>query len=232
MAKDPAFLFYSGDFLTGTLLMSDEQVGRYIRLMCAQHQQRRLPESYMRQIMGGELDPMIMAKFKQDEEGFYNERLENETDKRVRYSQSRKANRASKKGASNSQVSSHMSEHMSPHMSGHMSPHMENENRNRNININRGVIGDENTRENVPKKPARHKHGEYKNVLLSDDDLEKWKAERPGDWSERIEALSAYMASTGKAYKNHLATMRNWARKDEANKPPESRRFREEIVIT
>lgn len=66
----------------------------------------------------------------------------------------------------------------------------------------------------IDKKPTRHKHGEYKNVLLSDDDLEKWKTERPGDWSERIEAMSAYMASTGKPYKNHLATLRNWARKD------------------
>ena len=29
-----------------------------------------------------------------------------------------------------------------------------------------------------------------------------------------VERLSAYMASTGRAYKNHLATMRNWARRD------------------
>ena len=63
-------------------------------------------------------------------------------------------------------------------------------------------------------KPVRHKHGEYANVLLSDEDLAKLKAEFPDDWRERIERLSAYMASTGKGYKNHLATIRNWARKD------------------
>jgi predicted phage replisome organizer len=69
------------------------------------------------------------------------------------------------------------------------------------------------------KKPVRHKFGEYKNVLLSDEDLEKLKAEFPTDWVARIEKLSAYMESTGKKYKNHLATIRNWARKEEPSKP-------------
>lgn len=62
--------------------------------------------------------------------------------------------------------------------------------------------------------PARHKYGEYSNVLLSDADMEKLQTEFPADWRERIERLSSYMASSGKGYKNHLATIRNWARKD------------------
>lgn len=66
----------------------------------------------------------------------------------------------------------------------------------------------------APKKEPRHKYGEYSNVLLSDRDLAKLKAEFPNDWQERIERLSAYMASTGKSYKNHLATIRNWAKRD------------------
>ena len=64
----------------------------------------------------------------------------------------------------------------------------------------------------TPKKP-KHKYGEYKNVLLTDDELEKLKAEFPQDWQERIERLSEYIASTGRKYKNHLATIRVWARK-------------------
>lgn len=64
------------------------------------------------------------------------------------------------------------------------------------------------------KREPRHKYGEYSNVLLSDTDLAKLKAEFPNDWEERIERLSAYMASTGKGYKSHLATIRNWARRD------------------
>lgn len=67
-------------------------------------------------------------------------------------------------------------------------------------------------------KETRHKYGEYKNVLLSDTDLEKLKSEFPTDWETRIEKLSCYMESTGKSYKNHLATIRNWARRN-ANSP-------------
>lgn len=66
-------------------------------------------------------------------------------------------------------------------------------------------------------KPARtkepkHQHGEYKNVLLTDVELEKLQAEFPTDWQQRIDNLSRYMKSTGKVYKDHLATIRNWAR--------------------
>ena len=64
-----------------------------------------------------------------------------------------------------------------------------------------------------PVKPVRHKYGEYKNVLLTDEDLEKLKAEF-SDWEARIERLSSYIAQSGKSYKNHLATIRNWAKKD------------------
>ena len=63
------------------------------------------------------------------------------------------------------------------------------------------------------KKPIKHKYGEYNNVLLTDEEMEKLKTEF-SDWEERIERLSSYMASTGKPYKNHLATIRNWAKKD------------------
>ena len=65
-----------------------------------------------------------------------------------------------------------------------------------------------------PKKPERHKYGEYKNVLLTDEELEKLKDEYPRDYSQRISRLSEYMASKGVAYKNHLATIRAWAKKD------------------
>ena len=63
------------------------------------------------------------------------------------------------------------------------------------------------------KKPVKHKYGEYKNVLLSDEELEKLSTEYY-DYEERIERLSSYVASTGKKYKSHYATIRNWARKD------------------
>lgn len=66
------------------------------------------------------------------------------------------------------------------------------------------------------EKEIRHKYGEYSNVLLTDSEYEKLKAEFPSDYNARIENLSSYIASTGKSYKNHLATIRNWAKKDKA----------------
>ena len=66
---------------------------------------------------------------------------------------------------------------------------------------------------------TRHKYGQYKNVLLSDEDLEKLKAEFPADYADRIDNLSEYMASTGRSYKNHLVTIRRWSRRDIAPKP-------------
>lgn len=67
-----------------------------------------------------------------------------------------------------------------------------------------------------PKNPPRHKYGMYNNVLLSDEDMEKLQAEFPHDYTDRIERLSEYIASTGKSYKSHLATIRAWSRKDKA----------------
>lgn len=73
--------------------------------------------------------------------------------------------------------------------------------------------------EAAPPKPSRHKYGMYKNVLLSDEEYQKLKEEFPHDYTERIERLSEYIASTGKKYKSHLATIRSWARKDTEAKP-------------
>lgn len=64
------------------------------------------------------------------------------------------------------------------------------------------------------KKPVRHKYGEYKNVLLSDDQMDKLKSEFPNDWEQRIDRVSEYCEGTGKTYKNYLATIRAWAKKD------------------
>lgn len=79
----------------------------------------------------------------------------------------------------------------------------------------------------TPKKtkPVKHKYGEYNNVLLTDNELEKLKAEY-SDLDERIERLSSYVASTGKAYKSHYATIRNWAKKDAEKQKP----IRQEVV--
>ena len=78
-------------------------------------------------------------------------------------------------------------------------------------------LGEDNV-EAAPPKPSRHKYGLYKNVLLTDEEYQTLQAEFPHDYTDRIERLSEYIASTGKKYKSHLATIRSWARKDTASK--------------
>lgn len=122
MAKDPAFLFYTSDFLTGTLTMTDEQVGRYIRLLCLQHQKYELTEKDMLFICKGH-DEDIFSKFEKTEDGkFYNVRLREEAIKRSNYSESRRQNKIKKdiKNISSTYVQ-----------------HMENENENVNEDINK-----------------------------------------------------------------------------------------------
>ena len=77
----------------------------------------------------------------------------------------------------------------------------------------------EDSVEAEPPKPTRHKYGLYENVLLTDEDFQKLQEEFPNDCFERIERLSEYIASTGKKYKSHLATIRAWAKKDVVQKP-------------
>jgi len=96
MSKDPAFLLYVNDFISGTMFLSDEQLGKYFRLLLAQHQHGHLREKDMLKICS-EYDEDIWNKFIKDENGlFYNERLETETVKRKSYSESRSTNRKKK----------------------------------------------------------------------------------------------------------------------------------------
>lgn len=91
--KDPAFLFYSSDFLTGTMTMTNEQVGKYIRLLCMQHQKGHLLEKDMLKICNT-YDEDVYEKFIKDDDGkFYSKRLETEISKRKSYSESRRNNR-------------------------------------------------------------------------------------------------------------------------------------------
>lgn len=62
------------------------------------------------------------------------------------------------------------------------------------------------------KKP----YGEFGNVLLTDVEYQKLINYTGSEQTakELIERLSGYMASEGKRYKSHYATMQNWFRKD------------------
>ncbi len=144
MAKDPAVLFYTSDFLSGTMLMSDEQVGQYIRLLCLQHQKGFLYEKDMIKICGG-YDEDIFSKFEKEGDIFFNKRMKDESDKRKKYSESRSKNRKSK--SCDEDKTNISKSHDSTYDKTYVQ-HMENENDNENRNeIKKGGVGENNTSE-------------------------------------------------------------------------------------
>lgn len=72
-AKPPAVQFYTGDFLTGTQLMSNAEVGLYIRLLCIQAEQGSIPDDAGRLVQAfgpstKDLWPAVRKKFQPGEE--------------------------------------------------------------------------------------------------------------------------------------------------------------------
>lgn len=72
-------------------------------------------------------------------------------------------------------------------------------------------IEKETEREKRPPAPAL---GRFENVFLSDRELTLLKRELPQKWQYYVERLSSHMASTGKQYQSHLATILKWAQED------------------
>ena len=56
--------------------------------------------------------------------------------------------------------------------------------------------------------------GRYQNVFLTGQEQAELQTEFPGLWQQYVEKLSEYMASTGKQYRNHTATIRRWIADD------------------
>lgn len=123
MAKDPAVLFYTSDFLSGTFTMDNEQVGKYIRLLCLQHQKGKLSEKDMLSICKA-YDNEIWDKFKIEDGLYYNDRMYNETIRRQKFSESRRNNAKSTKKESTSEA---------------YAQHMETETENITITINENI---------------------------------------------------------------------------------------------
>jgi uncharacterized protein YdaU (DUF1376 family) len=87
MAKDPAFLFYASDFLTGIQDLTMEERGQYITLLCIHHQKGRLSDKLIK-LSVGNATADVLHKFSKDDEGLYfNIRLEAEIEKRKQHSE-------------------------------------------------------------------------------------------------------------------------------------------------
>ncbi len=103
MAKDPAFLFFPGDWLGGTMTFSRSHKGAYMDLLMVQFNEGHMSLQDIQTILGdtdfSEMwEKKLKRKFKQDPDGnFYNEKLENEVNKRRKFTESRAKNLSHKK---------------------------------------------------------------------------------------------------------------------------------------
>lgn len=131
MAKDPAFLFYPNDWIGGTMGMTFEEKGAYMELLMMQFNRGHMTTHMVGQVVG-QLWDKIKDKFKKDEHGlWYNTRLEEEKNKRQKFTESRRNNisgenqHTKKKKIIDTSVRSH---------DQHMTTHMED------VNVNEDVI--------------------------------------------------------------------------------------------
>lgn len=90
------------------------------------------------------------------------------------------------------------------------------------LNTNRLNKDQLNTKQS--NKDKKHKYGEFKNVLLTDEEVEKLKSKFP-DWEKRIETLSEGMARKGYKYKSHYLAILKWAERDTPQ--PQNREYKE-----
>ena len=89
----PSFNFYSADFMLGVMFMEDHEAGKYVKLMCTQHQKGHLTLEQMEKVCDGPVPKDVLDKFIQDENGlYYNRRLEKEIKKKSEYIKSREKN--------------------------------------------------------------------------------------------------------------------------------------------
>ena len=109
MAKDPAVLLWTKDFLVGTMTMTNEQRGKYITLLCLQHQNQYLTDAVMKSILNEE-DIQVAEKFIKEDGKWYNLKMKEETIRRKSYTENRLKN-FSKKKDMKVDMNSHMENH-------------------------------------------------------------------------------------------------------------------------
>lgn len=123
MAKDPAFLFYPGDWLGGTMGFTLEQKGAYMELLILQFNNGGFTEAQAKQVLSmcfASAWHNIKHKFVLTGTLYENTRLKNEIFKRKAFSESRRNNALHSKKSTKGKKKAY-------------AQHMEDENENRNI---------------------------------------------------------------------------------------------------
>jgi len=207
MSKDPAFLFYPGDYLRDTQVLSEESQVAYDRIMCEHMRnicisQQRLKFFIKR--LNDDQQEEIMSVLEECSDGFQIPWVAESITKRKAYSESRRRNRASKPD-----------KHMSNISSSYV-PHMENENENENVNVNKTENQDEKIK--VEIFPTFEDFWNQYDKKVGKPKCQKlWKQIKQKDRESIVDHLDKYIPSTpDKAYRKNPETyLRNRGWEDE-----------------
>ena len=222
MAKDPAFLFYSSDFLTGVTGLTMEERGQYITLLCLQHQQGHLSGKTCRLALGLEsLDeaPDVMSKFIQDENGlYYNARLDSEIIKRAKSADASRENGTKggrpKKPNSEPKQNLQVSNRLTQTKPKNNLPENENEYETvneyeNNNNLMENVETNARTRVTREGKAPKVQFAEF--VSMTNDERSSLVAKLGEHGTARcVEILDNYKGANGKKYKSDYRAILNW----------------------
>ena len=199
MAKDPAFLFYSSDFLNGVADLTMEERGQFITLLCLQHQKGTLTDKTIRLSLGS-VSVDVLSKFLKDKDGnYYNERLSEEIEKRIQFTESRR-NNGSKGGRPKNNTKP-------LGLAKHNLMEDVNENENEDININKSKCTFEEVYEymaiRIGKENAKLEAEKFVNYYTSNG----WKVGKNP------------MKSWGAAANNWITNTKQYAKGTTNNKP-------------
>ena len=212
MSKDPAILFYTGDFLNGCMDLTFEERGQYITLLCLQHQKGHLSEKTIR-LSVGLVNSDVMGKFIQDENGnYFNSRMDEEINKRQHFLDTRHFN--GKKGGRPIKANSKPNNKPNSKPTNNLS---ENENEDENKDINEGE------KINIAFQIFWDLYGKKEDRIKCE---RKWISLTNKERELCIEKLPAYVQSTPDLqYRKNPATyLNNKSWENEIIKPVQSER--------
>lgn len=130
MAKDPAFLFYPGDWLQGTMGMTFEERGAYLELLIFQFNNGKFSKAQAKQVLSicsASAFEKVIQKFNTDGTFYWKQRLTDEIERRAKFTESRRNNAKSKKNTPKNEKA----------YAKHMETITINENENETINTNK-----------------------------------------------------------------------------------------------
>ena len=180
--KDPAMLFYPSDFMMEISYMTNEEAGKYIRVLCNIFFHGRLSIDIIKRICGEEYETILNLLSRDDKGLYYHERMEYEMLKRRQFCESRSKNASSKSKK-------------------------EEDKAEETKTVGTGVPDCPQAEETKPEKKI---YGREQNILLTDGEYCALKGELGDKLEKRIEDVSLYIKKFGKKYESHYALILSW----------------------